>query len=397
MNQNYTYPDLIILGSTGSVGTQAADVARGHGIPVRGVTAHRDVAALEAQIREFHPDFAVMTDETAAADLKIRVADTHTKVLSGFDGIREMLSTVTTDNPMGITVENSILGEAGLAPTLYTLEAGHRLALANKESLVVGGELVMSLCRATGQEILPVDSEHCAIFQCMRAGRPEEVRKIWLTASGGPFYGYTKEQLASVTKAQTLAHPTWKMGAKITVDSATLMNKGFEVIEAVHLFGVDPENVTVVVHRESMIHSMVEYTDYSIIAQMSVPDMRHCVQYALTHPYRSSAEGVMQPLDLFSVGQLTFARPDTETFPLLRLAMDAISLGGAVPAVLNAANEVVVAAFLAEKIRFCEISECVSRVVEDMKSVSDWHSYDSIMEADNLARQSARALIGHMA
>ena len=187
------------------------------------------------------------------------------------------------------------------------------------------------------------------------------------------------------------------MGAKITVDSATLMNKGFEVIEAVHLFGVDPENVTVVVHRESMIHSMVEYTDYSIIAQMSVPDMRHCVQYALTHPYRSSAEGVMQPLDLFSVGQLTFARPDTETFPLLRLAMDAISLGGAVPAVLNAANEVVVAAFLAEKIRFCEISECVSRVVEDMKSVSDWHSYDSIMEADNLARQSARALIGHMA
>ena len=395
MYQVNSYPDLIILGSTGSVGTQAADVARGHGIPVRGVTAHRDVTAIEAQVREFHPNYAVMTDEAAAADLKVRLADTDTKVLAGFEGIHHMLGAVKTQNPMGITVENSILGEAGLAPTLYTLEAGHRLALANKESLVVGGELVMALCRATGQEILPVDSEHCAIFQCMRAGRPEEVRKIWLTASGGPFYGYTKEQLSAVTKAQTLAHPTWKMGAKITVDSATLMNKGFEVIEAVHLFGVKPGDVQVVVHRESMIHSMVEYNDYSIIAQMSVPDMRHCVQYALTHPCRSSAEGVMKPLDLFEVGKLTFARPDTETFPLLGLAVDCITLGGAVPAVLNAANEVVVAAFLQEKIRFCEISEYVTRVVEDMKGVADWHSYDSIMEADKLARQSARALLNH--
>ena len=395
MKKNHLYPDLIILGSTGSVGTQAADVARGHGISVRGLSAHRDVAAIEAQIREFHPDYAVMTDEHAAADLKTRVADTSTQVLCGYEGIREMLMAVKTANPMGITVENSILGEAGLAPTLYTLEAGHRLALANKESLVVGGELVMALCRATGREILPVDSEHCAIFQCMRAGRPEEVRKIWLTASGGPFFGYTKEQLASVTKAQTLAHPTWKMGAKITVDSATLMNKGFEVIEAVHLFGVNPRDVQVVVHRESMIHSMVEYNDYSIIAQMSVPDMRHCVQYALTHPSRTSAEGVMKPLNLFEVGKLTFARPDTETFPLLALAVDCITLGGAVPAVLNAANEVVVAAFLEEKIRFCEISEYVSRVVEDMKGVSGWHSYDGIMEADQLARQSARALLNH--
>lgn len=400
MYHTNSYPDLIILGSTGSVGTQAVDVARaqgarGHQISVRGLSAHRDVATMEAQVRELHPDYAVMTDEAAAADLRVRVADTDTTVLSGFEGIREMLGAVKTDNPMGITVENSILGEAGLAPTLYTLEAGHRLALANKESLVVGGELVMALCHATGQEILPVDSEHCAIFQCMRAGRPEEVRRIWLTASGGPFYGYTKEQLSAVTKAQTLAHPTWKMGAKITVDSATLMNKGFEVIEAVHLFGVKPQDVQVVVHRESMIHSMVEYTDYSIIAQMSVPDMRHCVQYALTHPCRASAEGVMKPLDLFEVGKLTFQRPDTETFPLLKLAVDAITLGGAVPAVLNAANEVVVAAFLAEQIKFCEISEYVTRVVEDMKGVAAWHGYDDIMEADRLARQSAEALIGH--
>ncbi|MBE6585409.1 MAG: 1-deoxy-D-xylulose-5-phosphate reductoisomerase [Ruminococcaceae bacterium] len=400
MKTNYTYPDLIVLGSTGSVGTQAVDVARGqtaqgHHISIRGVTAHRDVATIEDQIREFYPDFAVMTNETAAADLRIKVADTNTTVLAGYEGIREMLGTIKTENPLGITVENSILGEAGLLPTLYTLEAGHRLALANKESLVVGGELVMALCRAKGQEILPVDSEHCAIFQCMRAGRTEEVRKIWLTASGGPFYGYTREQLLTVTKTQTLAHPTWKMGAKITVDSATLMNKGFEVIEAVHLFGVKPKDVEVVVHRESMIHSMVEYNDYSIIAQMSVPDMRHCVQYALTHPYRTSAEGVMKPLNLFDVGKLTFARPDLETFPLLKLAMDAITVGGAVPAALNAANEVVVAAFLQEKIRFCEISEYVTRVVEDLKGVSGWHSYDGIMEADKLARQSAEALIGH--
>lgn len=387
------YPDLIVLGSTGSVGEQALDVARAHGIRVRGVTAHRSVTAVEAQIREFHPDFAVLTDETAAADLTIRISDTDTKVLAGFAGITEMLHTVKTENPLGVTVENSILGEAGLLPTLETLKAGHKLALANKESLVVGGEIVMSLAREKGTTILPVDSEHCAIFQCLRAGRQEEIKKILLTASGGPFYGYTQDQLRSVTKAMTLNHPTWKMGAKITVDSATLMNKGFEMIEAVHLFGVTPQQVEVIVHRESMIHSMVEYIDHSIIAQMSVPDMRHCVQYALTHPRRLPAEGTLREADLFALGKLTFGRPDTEVFPLLPLAGDCIAAGGALPCVLNAANEVIVAAFLKESIRFCDIPDLVTRTVEDLRYVSAWHTYDQLMEADALARETAARLL----
>ena len=393
MNCNPNFPDLIVLGSTGSVGKQAVDVARAHRIPVRAVTAHRSVATVEAQIREFHPDFAVMTDETAASDLRARVADTDTKVLSGFEGITEMLHTVKTENPLGITAENSILGEAGLLPTLESLKAGHKLALANKESLVVGGELVMSLAREKGTTILPVDSEHCAIFQCLRAGHHDEINRILLTASGGPFYGYTGEQLQTVTKAMTLAHPTWKMGAKITVDSATLMNKGFEVIEAVHLFGVAPEKVEVIVHRESMIHSMVEYIDHSIIAQMSVPDMRHCVQYALTHPLRLPAEGTLKQADLFALGKLTFGRPDTEVFPLLALARDCIGGGGALPCVLNAANEIIVAAFLNDAIRFCQIPELVTRVVEDLSHTAAWHTYDQLMEADTLARERAKELL----
>ena len=396
-HQNQTtlnqYPDLVVLGSTGSVGEQAIDVARTHSIPIRAVTAHKSVAAVEAQIREFRPDFAVLTDEAAASDVATRVADTNTRVLAGFDGITEVLHTLRTENPLGLTVENSILGEAGLLPTLETLKAGHKLALANKESLVVGGELVLSLAREKGTTILPVDSEHCAIFQCLRAGRTEEIKKILLTASGGPFYGYTKSQLQTVTKAMTLNHPTWKMGAKITVDSATLMNKGFEVIEAVHLFGVSPEQVEVIVHRESMIHSMVEYIDHSIIAQMSVPDMRHCVQYALTHPRRLPADGTLAEADLFSLGKLTFGRPDTEVFPLLALARDCIRAGGALPCVLNAANEIIVAAFLHEHIRFCEIPDLVSRTVEELRHTSAWHSYAELMEADALARETAARLL----
>ena len=393
LNHSNQYPDLIVLGSTGSVGEQAIDVARAHSIPVRGVTAHRSVSAVEAQIREFHPDFAVLTDRDAAADLAYRVADTNTRVLAGFEGITEMLHTVHSENSLGITVENSILGEAGLLPTLETLKAGHKLALANKESLVVGGELVMELAREKGTTILPVDSEHCAIFQCLRAGKREEIKKILLTASGGPFYGYTKEQLQNVTKAMTLNHPTWKMGAKITVDSATLMNKGFEVIEAVHLFGVTPEQVEVIVHRESMIHSMVEYIDHSIIAQMSVPDMRHCVQYALTHPRRLPADGTLAEADLFSLGRLTFGRPDTNVFPLLALAGDCIKAGGALPCVLNAANEIIVAAFLREAIRFCDIPDLVARTVDTLRHTSAWHTYDRLIEADTLAREIAAGLL----
>ena len=387
------YPDLIVLGSTGSVGEQALDVARAHGIRVRGITAHRSVAAVEAQVRTFSPDFAVLVDEAAAADLRTRLADTHTRVLSGFEGITEMLHTVTTDNPLGITVENSILGSAGLLPTMETLRVGHRLALANKESLVVGGELVMALAREKGATILPVDSEHCAIFQCLRSGSPAEIRRILLTASGGPFFGYSREQLASVTKEMTLAHPTWNMGAKITVDSATLMNKGFELIEAVHLFSVRPEQVEVIVHRESMIHSMVEYIDHSIIAQISVPDMRHCVQYALTHPHRLPAGDTLPPADLFSRGTFSFARPDGEAFPLLPLALDCIRRGGALPCALNAANEVVVAAFLADRVRFAAIPDLVFRTVADMTAAANCHTYEEILCVDREARAIAARLV----
>ena len=390
------YPDLIILGSTGSVGTQAADVAAAHGIRVRGLSSHRNVEAVEAQARRFLPDCAVMTDPEAAADLRVRLADTPVRVLSGFAGIRDMIGETQTENPHGLTVENSILGEAGLRPTLDTLEAGHRLALANKESLVVGGELVMELSRRTGNEILPVDSEHCAIFQCLRAGERREVRRILLTASGGPFFGYTQEQLTRVTKQMTLAHPTWRMGQKITVDSATLMNKGFEVIEAVHLFGVAPEQVQVVVHRESIVHSMVEYVDRSVIAQLSVPDMRHCVQYALTHPHRLPVGDTVGELDLFSVGQLTFCPPDTATFPLLALAVACIRRGGALPAVLNAANEVVVDAFLHEQIRFCDIPGLVTRVTEQLSDAANLHLYEEILSADRAARETARALLSRI-
>ncbi len=389
-NETNLYPDLIVLGSTGSVGTQALDVARAHGIRVRGVTAHRSVAQVEAQVREFSPDFAVLTDASAAADLRARLSDMPTRVLAGFEGITEMVRSVATANPLGIVVENSILGAAGLLPTLETLRAGHKLALANKESLVVGGELVMPLAREMNTTILPVDSEHCAIFQCLRAGSPAEISRILLTASGGPFFGYSKEQLSAVTKAMTLAHPTWKMGEKITVDSATLMNKGFELIEAVHLFGVTPEQVEVVVHRESMIHSMVEYVDHSIIAQLSVPDMRHCVQYALTHPCRLPAGDTLPPADLFSLGKLTFARPDGEAFPLLPLAADCIRRGGAIPAVLNAADEVIVDAFLKEQIPFAAIPALIARTVEDLASYSAAHTYDAIMDADAAARATAR-------
>ena len=254
----------------------------------------------------------------------------------------------------------------------------------------------MALAAEKGTEILPVDSEHCAIFQCLRAGARGEIRRILLTASGGPFYGYTAEQLKEITVERALAHPTWRMGAKITVDSATLMNKGFEVIEAVHLFGVRPEQIEVLVHRESIMHSAVEYTDNSIIAQLSVPDMRLCVQYALTHPARAGA--VIPQLDLTALGRLSFARPDTATFPLLRVALEAIAAGGAVPAVLNAANEVAVAAFLDRRLSFCGISELVEEAVSRLRaSAAGVRSVPGILECDAQARELAEELLAKRA
>ena len=389
LNKNMT--KMMIFGSTGSVGEQAVDVAKMMGVKVDAISAHRNVKRAEEQARFFGVKACAMSDADAANDLKVRLADTDIKVYSGTDGICEMVAEVGCDRPEEYIVENSIVGEAGLLPTLATIKSGKRLALANKESLVVGGDIVMSAVKESGKEILPVDSEHCAIFECLRAGKKSEIKSLILTASGGPFYGRNADELRNVTVEKALAHPTWKMGPKITVDSATLMNKGFEVIEAVHLFGVRPDQVKVVVHRESIIHSAVEYIDNSVIAQMSVPDMRHCVQYALTYPERMVAE--TKPLDLFEVGKLSFAAPDMETFVLLKKAYEAIEKGGALPAVLNAANEEAVAAFLDEKIGFYDIFEVVSDTLYKYSSADKACELEDILAIAREARITAGEII----
>ncbi len=380
------YPSMIILGATGSVGKQAADVALMHNVKVDALSANTSVVETEEMVRKLSPKACAMADEKSAQDLAVRIADLPVKVYGGAQGVCDMIAETDTDQDRQVVV-NSILGQAGLAPTLATLQAGKQLALANKESLVVAGDIVTALAKQKGIDILPVDSEHCAIYQCLRSGERKEIKRIMLTASGGPFYGYTREQLEGVTKQHTLAHPTWNMGAKITVDSATMMNKGFEVIEAVHLFDVAPEQVEVTVHRESIIHSAVEYIDNNVIAQLSVPDMRSCVQYALTHPAR--AEAAIPQLDWFSVGKLTFGRPDLQTFCLLRLAFDCIGKGGALPAVLNAANEICVAAFLQERLSFCGIMDTVAQVVSDMEYAANLHTMNEIIDCDRAARELA--------
>ena len=376
----------MILGSTGSVGEQAIDVAKQHGIRVTALCAHKNFQRVAEQARELHVTAAAMTDVQAAAALRLSLADTDIKVYGGEEGLLAMIEEVPAEFAV-----NAILGEAGLRPTLSVLSSGKHLALANKESLVVAGELVMAAAKERELRITPVDSEHSAIFQALRAGNEREIKRLILTASGGPFFGKKRTELSDITVDDTLAHPTWQMGAKITVDSATLMNKGFEVIEAAHLFGVPADKIDVVVHRESIIHSMVEYIDNSVIAQMSVPDMRLCVQYALTAPHRT--EAVIPQLDLLQVGKLTFASPDTETFPLLSLAKKAFSLGGGTPAALNAANEIAVAAFLSRRISFLKLSDTVLRVTEDMPHAAGAHTLSQILDIDREARERALALI----
>ena len=376
-------PSMMVLGATGSVGLQALDVAREQKMRVTALSANRSVGEMEALAREFHPIACAMADEAAAADLRVRLADTDVRV---YGDVCAMIAETE-----GEIVLNSIVGRAGLEPTLTALRCGRRLALANKESLVVAGDIVMAAAREAGQIILPVDSEHSAIFQSLGAGRREDLKKILLTASGGPFFGRTREELAQITVAETLAHPTWKMGAKITVDSATLMNKGFEVIEAVHLFGVSTAQIEVVVHRESIIHSMVEYNDNSIIAQLGVPDMRTCVRYAVTYPARVA--GDVGAIDWRTLGKLTFYAPDMETFTLLPLAIHCIDRGGALPAVLNAANEVAVAAFLSERLSFTGIMDTVAATVDAMSDAAGCRSLDEIAEADRMARRIAGEMI----
>ena len=386
MIEEYTIPPVVVLGSTGSVGRQALDVCHRFGVRVDALTGGKNTAELEKQIRRFNPRVCAMADADAARDLAVRVQDMRTKVYAGAAGILRVI-----DETDATTAVNSILGLAGLAPTLAAAGRGMRIATANKESIVAAGNLVDAAVKAGGAELIPVDSEHSAIFQCLHCGTHGEVKRLLLTASGGPFFGYTKEQLEAVTLADALKHPTWKMGAKITVDSASLMNKGLEVIEAVRLFGVKPEQVTVVVHRESIIHSAVEYIDNAVIAELSHPDMRECVQYALTYPARLPA--VIEPLDLFSVGTLTFRRPDPETFPLLGLAYRAIETGGLMPAVLSSANEAAVSLFLDGKIRFCEIAETVADAMDGFENKPDF-TVEDVFCADRDARARVLAAKG---
>ena len=367
-----------VLGSTGSVGRQALDVCRHRNIKVTALSAGSNISLLEEQIREFSPGLCAVADERAAADLAVRVADTGTRIISGKNSAEVIASEADAD-----TVLNSVSGIAGLRPTLAAIRAGKRLALANKESLVTYGKVVMAEAERRGVMILPVDSEHSAVFQCLSG---QKIKKIILTASGGPFFGKKREELARITPADALAHPTWSMGNRITIDSATLMNKGFEVIEAVMLFGVAPEQVDVAVHRESIIHSMVEYTDNAVIAQMGAPDMRLCVQYALTYPERYDSP--VAELDLVKLSRLTFAEPDGEAFPLLPLAYRAVKRGGVVPAVMNGADEAAVAMFLDGRISFTDISDIVSAVTENAPEV-ECPTLEDIEAADREARRMA--------
>ncbi len=375
-----------ILGVTGSVGTQAADVAVSRGYAVDFISANRDASGAEALARKLNPKYVAMADEAAARALKSSLADTNITVLAGESGITEGIALSKSE-----VAVNAIIGKAGLMPTLAVIESGKRLALANKESLVIAGDVVMARAREKKVEILPVDSEHSAIFQSLLAGKREEVQRIILTASGGPFFSKSRRELEAVTLSDTLAHPTWKMGKKITVDSATLMNKGFEIIEASHLFGVAPEKIEVVVHRESILHSAVEYIDNTVIGEFSVPDMRMCVQYAVDYPKRCASAS--ERLDLFALGKMTFFAPDNEAFPLLSLAKRAMALGGAAPAVVNAADEVAVAAFLEEKLSFLGISEAVERTVDELSGATGARSLKEILEYDREARIVAEKII----
>ena len=370
-----------LLGSTGSIGTQSLDVISACGMTVAALTANRDVERMEEQARQFKPELVVMMDSDAAAELRVRLADTDIRVASGPEGLEEAAALPSAD-----TVITAVVGMVGLKPTLAAIAQGKRIALANKETLVCGGELVMSEAERCGAEIVPVDSEHSALFQSLQGCRDRgEVRRLVLTASGGPFFGYTKEQLEHVTLDQALKHPNWSMGAKITVDSATLMNKGLEFIEAMRLYHMPPEKISVVVHRESIVHSLVEYCDNAMIAQLGSADMRLPIQYALTWPARTQA--VAKPLDLLTCPPLHFAAPDMEAFPCLGLAIGAARTGGTATAVLNGANEAAVGLFLERKIGFMDIPRLVERALEQVSPVYGG-GLAEILDADRAARDA---------
>lgn len=372
-----------ILGSTGSIGRQTLEVVRELGLSVAALTANESVDKMEAQVREFHPRLAVMMCEDAANALRMRLCDTDTEVLCGEEGLMAAATADESD-----TVLTAVVGMVGLKPTLAAIARKKRIALANKETLVCAGELVMAAAVRTGAEIVPVDSEHSAIFQCLQGCRDRsEIKRLILTCSGGPFYGMTRDELAGKTRADALKHPNWTMGAKITIDSATLMNKGLEIIEAMRLYALPLEKVTAVIHRQSIVHSLVEFHDGAVLAQLGTPSMKLPIRYALTYPNRAVSPDA--PLDLLSCGNLTFAAPDEEAFRCLKLAKQAALEGGVSCAVLNAANEEAVGAFLREEIGFHDIAALVETAMNGVEQVSSPALAD-ILEADRLARVCVR-------
>ncbi len=380
--------NLSLLGSTGSIGTQALEVVRnlraqGKQISVKALAAHSSVTLLETQAREFHPDIVAVFDEKAAASLKVCLRDTGIQVLAGMEGLCQAAAWESAD-----TTLNAVVGMVGLQPTLAAIQGGKTLALANKETLVAGGSMVMEAVRRGGVKLLPVDSEHSAIFQCLE-GCPGEAAldKLILTASGGPFFGKSREELKSVTREQALRHPNWDMGAKITIDSATMMNKGLEVIEASWLFGVPEDRIDVVIHRESIIHSMIQYRDNAVIAQLGLPDMAVPIQYALTYPERLPSPA--GELNLWELQKLTFFPPDSQAFPCLELCREALRRGGLVPAAANGANEQAVLLFLEGKIGFLDIPRLVESAMDRQKPGNV--TLEEVLAADREAREFVKA------
>lgn len=378
--------NISILGSTGSIGTQTLDVVREiGGINVKAITANNNIELLEKQIREFKPDIAAVMNEEMAEKLKERVKDCGTKILSGIDGLIEAAVYKESD-----TVVTSVVGNIGIVPTFEAIKAGKNIALANKETLVSAGELIINAVKKYDVKLYPVDSEHSAIFQCLRGNEDNKIRRILLTASGGPFRGRKREELLNVRAEDALKHPNWSMGKKVTIDSASLMNKGLEVIEAKWLFGVDVEDIEVLIHPQSIVHSAVEYEDGAVIAQMGEPDMKVPIQYALTYPKR--VKNSFPKIDFAQRNSLTFEKPDMDTFKCLSLAYRAIKTGGTMPTVMNGANEMAVAAFLENKIGFLDIADIIEKTMMSYNVKYDY-TVEDLVEADKWARDFSNNLI----
>lgn len=371
--------NISILGSTGSIGTQTLEIAKLHSINIQALTANTNIDLLEKQAREFKPLYVCIYNEEYYRELKQRLSDTNITVLTGMDGLCEIARLRNVD-----ILLNSVVGMVGLLPTIEAIKSGTDIALANKETLVAGGEIVTKLAKEKNVRIIPVDSEHSAIFQCLQGNKSSQVNKILLTASGGPFFGKTKKELENVTVKQALSHPNWSMGKKITIDSATLMNKGLEFIEAMWLFNLKPSQIEILVHKQSVVHSAVEFNDYSVIAQMGMPDMKIPIQYALLYPERICCP--VKQLSLTEIGTLTFNKPDYKTFDCLSSCIESIKIGGTMPAIINGVNEEAVKYFLHGKIKFLQIGELAKKAVSQI-TPQKINSIEDILNADKYARE----------